>query len=292
MTDVFETAVDATRRDRAGRGAGRVLRPPPRPPGSDRPTVVLLHGWTASSDLQFFTAYEALAERVSFVGIDHRGHGRGLRTPTPFTLEDAADDDAAVARQLGIERVVLVGYSMGGPISLTSPAAIGDSSPASSSRRRRWSGWPPGASGGCGGSCRSSVRGCAPGYPAFLHSGLPSIVDAGSRPRAVRRLARSEMSRNDAFAMVDAGRALSRYDARPWAGRSASRGRLITTRDRLVPPRKQRALAAALGARTRGAGRRPRRPVGAPASVRRAHRRAGRRRDRAVGRRGGRRDVT
>ncbi|MCU1388444.1 MAG: putative hydrolase, partial [Ilumatobacteraceae bacterium] len=25
------------------------------------PTLLLLHGWTASADLQFFTAYEALA---------------------------------------------------------------------------------------------------------------------------------------------------------------------------------------------------------------------------------------
>ncbi len=82
------------------------------------PTVVLLHGWTASSDLQFFTAYEALAARCSFVGIDHRGHGRGLRSPTAFTLEDVADDAAAVLRHLGDTNVVAIGYSMGGPISM------------------------------------------------------------------------------------------------------------------------------------------------------------------------------
>ena len=32
----------------------------------------------------------------------------------------------------------------------------------------------------------------------------------------------SEMSRNDSFAMVDAGRALSHYDARPWASTTMS----------------------------------------------------------------------
>ena len=82
------------------------------------PVVLLLHGWTASSDLQFFTAYEALAERCSFIGIDHRGHGRGLRSPDAFTLEDAADDAAALVRHLGVGPVVAVGYSMGGPIAL------------------------------------------------------------------------------------------------------------------------------------------------------------------------------
>ena len=79
---------------------------------------MLFHGWTASADVQFFTAYEALADRYSFVAIDHRGHGRGLRTEAPFRLEDAADDAAAVLRHLGIGPVVTVGYSMGGPISM------------------------------------------------------------------------------------------------------------------------------------------------------------------------------
>ena len=87
---------------------------PTRPP----PSVLLLHGWTASSDIQFFTAYEALAARFTFVGVDHRGHGRGVRSPDAFTLEDAADDAAAVVRQLGLGPVVAVGYSMGGPVAL------------------------------------------------------------------------------------------------------------------------------------------------------------------------------
>ena len=82
------------------------------------PTVLLLHGWTASSDLQFLAAYEALAEVCSFVGIDHRGHGRGMRSLRPFELADVADDAAAVVRELGIDSVIALGYSMGGPISL------------------------------------------------------------------------------------------------------------------------------------------------------------------------------
>ena len=51
-------------------------------------TVLLLHGWTASSDLNFFTAYDELAAHSSVIGIDHRGHGRGLRPDADFTLED------------------------------------------------------------------------------------------------------------------------------------------------------------------------------------------------------------
>lgn len=84
----------------------------------DAPLVVLLHGWTASADIQFVTAYPALAEHCSFIGIDHRGHGRGLRTDEAFTLEDAADDMALVLRHLGLRSAITVGYSMGGPIAM------------------------------------------------------------------------------------------------------------------------------------------------------------------------------
>ena len=80
--------------------------------------MLLLHGWTASADLQFFTAYRSLAEHFSFVAIDHRGHGRGLRSNIPFELEDAADDAAGLVEALGVCPVITVGYSMGGPISL------------------------------------------------------------------------------------------------------------------------------------------------------------------------------
>ena len=71
------------------------------------PTVLLLHGWTASGDLQFFTAYEALAEMCSFVAIDHRGHGRSVRFPGRFELQDAADDAAALLVHLGAPPVIV-----------------------------------------------------------------------------------------------------------------------------------------------------------------------------------------
>ena len=65
------------------------------------PTLLLLHGWTASCDTQFFAAYEALSQDFSIVGVDHRGHGRGLRPNTPVSLEDCADDAAAVGADPG-----------------------------------------------------------------------------------------------------------------------------------------------------------------------------------------------
>ena len=80
------------------------------------PVILLLHGWTASADLNWYRCYEALGEHYRVVAFDHRGHAAGLRTRKTFRLEDCADDAADIATGLGIDRFVAVGYSMGGPI--------------------------------------------------------------------------------------------------------------------------------------------------------------------------------
>jgi 3-oxoadipate enol-lactonase len=77
---------------------------------------VLLHGWTATADLNWFRCYGALGERYRVIAFDHRGHGTGIRSKKKFRLEDCADDVADVTRALGVERFIAVGYSMGGPI--------------------------------------------------------------------------------------------------------------------------------------------------------------------------------
>jgi 3-oxoadipate enol-lactonase len=59
----------------------------------------------------------------------------------------------------------------------------------------------------------------------------------------------AEMSRGDPVALTDAGRALSRYDARPYAHTvDVPAGVLFTTADQLVRADKQLALARALQA--------------------------------------------
>jgi 3-oxoadipate enol-lactonase len=217
------------------------------------PTVMLLHGWTASADLQFFTAYQALAAHYSFIGIDHRGHGRGLRTLDMFDFDDVADDHVAVARQLGVERAVLVGYSMGGPIALTITrrhpdfvAGVVVQATALEwleTRRDRWQ-WrflPV-----LGSLLRSRW------YPAFLKGGLPRLIPTGHDLEPYLPWLESEIHRGDSHTITEAGRALSRFDSRTWArSLDIPAGSLITTKDRLVRPRKQWALAAALGSEVR-----------------------------------------
>lgn len=80
------------------------------------PVIVLLHGWTATADLNWFRCYGALGERYRVISFDHRGHGTGLRSKKTFRLEDCADDAVDIATALGVDEFIPVGYSMGGPI--------------------------------------------------------------------------------------------------------------------------------------------------------------------------------
>jgi 3-oxoadipate enol-lactonase len=217
---------------------------------SERPWVLLLHGWTASADLQWFTAYEELATSHRFVALDHRGHGRGIRDVEPFTLEDAADDAAAVVRALDLGPVIVVGYSMGGPISLlltrrhpalVAAVVLAATSMEFSSHRHQRIGWL--------------------GLP-LLETFFRSRVGARMGRTMMRRLVRAgsgldrwvpwlvaETRRNDPRALREAGRAISRFDARAWVeGLAVPAVSVVTTEDRLVPPARQRALATALDA--------------------------------------------
>lgn len=222
-------------------------------PDPDAPTVLLLHGWTASSDLQFFTAYEALAARCSFIAIDHRGHGRGLRSDHHFELEDVADDAAALIEALAVGPVIAVGYSMGGPVAMLLARRHPDLVRgivvqatalewcATRLDRVRW----------------KTVRIIGPllrslAYQRWLVRGIRRLLGDNHPLQVYVPWLSGEMRRNDPISIVQAGQALSRYDARPWAGElTMPAASLITTRDHLVKPRKQRGLAAALDAEVR-----------------------------------------
>ncbi|MDO8363910.1 MAG: alpha/beta hydrolase [Actinomycetota bacterium] len=214
------------------------------------PTLLLLHGWTASADLQFFTAYQALAEHYSFIAIDHRGHGRGLRQPGPFDLDDVAEDAALLVQALGVPQVVTVGYSMGGPISLLlahrHPDLVRGMVVQATAlewralwhERVRW----------------KTVRVMGPlmrshTFPRWMRWAIRRLLGPQHPMQKYVPWFATELRRNDTFNIVQAGQSLSRYDAREFApALGLPAASLLTTRDRLVKPYKQRALAAALNA--------------------------------------------
>ena len=221
-----------------------------RHPDPDAPTVLLLHGWTASADLQFLAAYRELGEICSFVGIDHRGHGRGQRSLEHFDFDDVADDAAAVVSHLGLTDVIALGYSMGGPIAMhltrRHPDLVGALIVQATALEWRatlrerivWRLLPI-----MGFALRSWT------HPFALRKAMERMLVDGSDFAEHRDWLIAETMRSEPRALIQAGKALSRQDAREWTVElGVPAGALITTKDRLVRPRKQRALAKALDA--------------------------------------------
>jgi pimeloyl-ACP methyl ester carboxylesterase len=212
--------------------------------------VLLLHGWTASADLNFFPVYGPLSKRYRVIAVDHRGHGRGMRSVETFRLEDCADDAAGVLRVLGIERAIVLGYSMGGPISLLLaqrhpdlvaalvPQATALEWRATLYERLVWKGmalWEVGRRIGTHDRFVERVIREAVKFAPDIEPYAPWLV--------------AEFRRGFAPPMAEAGRALSEFDARPFVSSlDAPAVVCVTTQDRLVRPHKQRQLAEALGA--------------------------------------------
>ena len=205
-----------------------------------------------SADLQWCTLYPALCERYSVIAFDHRGHGRGIRSEERFTLEDSADDAAAVVKVLEPgRRVIAIGYSMGGPIRCSSGAGTPRSSLASCSRRPRWR-CTKRAKTASVGTCSCSSRASCDRLPAaqcWLACDLreEAFANPDLEPYVPWMLA--EMRRTDPRATSRAGLGVRDFDARPFAPSiDVPAAVVITTDDHVVRPVKQRALASAVRA--------------------------------------------
>jgi 3-oxoadipate enol-lactonase len=217
-----------------------------RDSGGDGTPLLLLHGWTASADLNWYAQYGPLAEAgYRVLAIDHRGHGRGLRALTDFRLEDCADDAIDALRELGTGPALVAGYSMGGPIALLA------------ARRQ------PDLVRGLV-LCATSSNWRSPRIRAFwwtmalwrlvLQLAPYGLWRAGLRASGMPDTAQTtwatgELVRGSARDIAEAGRELGRFDARPWVGEIRAPAAVVLTReDNLVPPPWQRDLARRLHA--------------------------------------------
>ena len=82
--------------------------------GSGKP-LVLLHGGLGSGEM-FGPTLPALAASHQVILPDLQGHGRTADIDRPIDMRLMADDIAALIRQLGHERVDVMGYSLGGGV--------------------------------------------------------------------------------------------------------------------------------------------------------------------------------
>lgn len=219
-----------------GRGT-TFVRTVPGPPGA--PTLLLLHGWTATADLNWFTCYHPLGRQYRVVALDHRGHGRGVRTRKLFRLEDCADDAIAVCDVLGIEQVIPVGYSMGGPVAQL----------IWQRHRDRVAGLVLCATSGYFAGSReeklsflglSGLAAVARLTPAQARRWLTEQLYLQRKTSMWEPWAIQEASLNDWRTVLEAGRAIGAFSSREWIGDvDVPTSVVITMRDRVVPVRRQ-----------------------------------------------------
>ncbi len=234
-------------------------------PGPPAPTVLLLHGWMFPADMHWFTSYGAIADVARVLAPDHRGHGRGTRPSKPFRLVDVADDAAALLRELDAGPAIAVGYSMGGPIAMllwqrhpelvSGLVLCATAATFNVSRNDHWK-WRT------MGLLQLAMR-LLPRH--WWERGSQAVIDR-RLPLQLTRLIDTELparlqgllpwmvgeaDRGSAEDIAEAGRELSRFDARGWLPTvDVPSAVIVTTRDKLVGIDVQRDMALRLGADT------------------------------------------
>jgi 3-oxoadipate enol-lactonase len=221
--------------------AGRVrLRELTGPAGA--PTIVLLHGLGVTADVNFFGCYPSLGGRFRVLAFDHRGHGEGIRTRRPFRLADCADDVAAMADAVGVDRFIPVGYSMGGAVA-----------------QQVWKRHADRVNGIVLCATAGHFNGTALEQVNFLGLGglaaLARLTPTSWRRTVAERYrrdrhadwapwARDQTSRSDWRAVLEAGAALGRFRSDSWISDvDVPAAVVLTLRDSLVPIARQRRLA-------------------------------------------------
>ncbi len=203
---------------------------------------MLLHGWTATADLNWFTCYHILGQFFHVVALDHRGHGRGIRSKRRFRLADCADDAIAVADALGIERFVAVGYSMGGTVAQLLARDHADRldglvlcSTAGWFTTNSRTKLPFITMAGLAAVARIT--------PAQLRERITDQVYLQRKARQWEPWAIHEVSQHDWRAVLEAGQAIGAFVSRDWLPAiTTPTSVVITMNDRIVPTRRQIAL--------------------------------------------------
>jgi pimeloyl-ACP methyl ester carboxylesterase len=228
--------------DLPGRGQTFVVDIPG--PTPDAPTIVLLHALGCTAYLTWFGALGDLSGSHRVVALDLRWHGRGIKLAR-FRIDDCAYDVAAVLDELGVDRAVVAGYSLGGAVAQElwhrHPERVSGLVLASTSRNFR---------GHLGERmffpvmtlamhplsrvALSKVERVAASLPEMPSLELADGVDWG----------RSEFRSTSAWSMPEVLGELGRFNSAPWISSvDVPTAVVVTGRDRAIPARRQRRLA-------------------------------------------------
>jgi len=93
--------------------------------GAGDVTVVLVHCWMCNRTF-WSEQLPVLARQYRTIAVDLPGHGDATAERDNWSVAGFGDDVAGLLESLDLSNVVLVGHSMGGPVSLRTAALTGD----------------------------------------------------------------------------------------------------------------------------------------------------------------------
>lgn len=93
--------------------------------GKGEPTLVFVHCWSCDRHL-WDNQVPVFAKNHQVVTLDLPGHGESGQGRKTWSVESYADDVNAVITKLNLKRVILIGSSMGGPITLEAARRMPD----------------------------------------------------------------------------------------------------------------------------------------------------------------------
>lgn len=233
--------------DLPGRGRTFVFDVP-GPPGA--PTLILLHALGCTAYLSWFPSVAELSKHYRVVSFDQRWHGHGIRCEH-FSLADCADDVAAVADALGIDRFTVVGYSMGGAIAQLvwrrHKARVEGLVLCATARNFR-------------GTAKEKLwylllRGAMTRWGARVHERVDRYAERlvgdpvalSAEEMQVSRWAMQEFRSTSAWCFLGVVDEIGRFDSSAWIGRvNVPTSVVVADHDMFIPTRRQRRLAAAI----------------------------------------------
>jgi len=93
--------------------------------GKGDTTLVFVHCWTCNRSF-WDGQFNALAKHYRVVRLDLVGHGDSSKGRQQYSMASFGADVAAVVNDLKLKKVVLIGHSMGGPVSVEAAKLLGN----------------------------------------------------------------------------------------------------------------------------------------------------------------------
>ena len=220
---------------------------------SGAPTVLLLHGAGCTGLLSWYPSIAALRRHFRVVTMDQRCHGEGIRT-SRFSLYDCADDVASVVEELDLGKVLLMGHSMGSIVAQRvwrqHPEVVAGLVLCSTTDRFRGSPSESLFFGTMEASVAASrlmppsAWAMPPSAWAAWRRARRTTVQASDEADATVAWIVSECRKSKPGGLAQAVAACGRHHSAPWLSQvDVPTAVVVTSRDRVIAPQRQRAIA-------------------------------------------------